>query len=153
MNTSSSPVPVVGTVSVGNLPASQPVTGTVSMGNFPASQNVNVTGGSVRAAQKVSTVIKGTGFHAVDFAEGDTFNLGASGFNVIGIAIDDGLGEQDAWRLNIFGVHNGVIKIASASGNYFIALAQPVAASAISAPMLEPRWLLLVTEVTGYSTQ
>jgi hypothetical protein len=104
INTSSNPVPVAGTVNVGNLPASQQVSGTVSVGNFPATQTVNVSGGTISAAPQVSTVIKGTGFHAVDFAEGDTFNLGAPGFNVTGIAINDGLGEQDSWRLNIFGV-------------------------------------------------
>jgi hypothetical protein len=153
MNTSSNPVPVAGTVNVGNLPASQAVTGTVNVGNFPTSQNVNVTGGSVTAAQKVSTVLKGTGFHAVDFAQGDTFNLGASGFNVTGIAIDDGLSEQDTWRLNIFGVPSGAIKIASGSGNYFIALPQPILASAIHAQCLSQAGCFWSIEVTGYPTE
>jgi hypothetical protein len=35
-NTSANPVPVAGTVDVGNLPASQEVTGTVDVGNLPA---------------------------------------------------------------------------------------------------------------------
>jgi len=154
MNTSSNPVPVAGTVSVGNLPATQPVSGTVSVGNFPATQSVNVTGGTITAAQQVSTVIKGTGFHAVDFPDGDTFNLGASGFNVTGIALDDGLGEQDSWRLNIFGMApSGAIKIASGTGNYFIALPQPVLASAIQAQCLSQGGCFWSIEVIGYPTE
>jgi hypothetical protein len=138
-NTSSNPVPVAGTVNVGN---------------FPATQNVNVTGGTISAAQQVSTVIKGTEFHAVDFAEGDSFNLGASGFNVTGIAINDGLGEQDSWRLNIFGMPpSGAIKIASSSGNYFIALPQPVLASAIHAQCLSQGGCFWSIEVIGYPTE
>jgi hypothetical protein len=39
-NTSASPVPVNGTVDVGNLPATQAVTGTVNVGNLPATQAV-----------------------------------------------------------------------------------------------------------------
>lgn len=153
-NTSSNPVPVAGTVNVGNLPASQPVSGTVSVGNFPATQNVNVSGGTISAAQQVSTVIKSTGFHAVDFTEGDTFNLGASGFNVTGIALNDGLGEQDSWRLNIFGMPpSGAIKIASSSGNYFIALPQPVLASAIHAQCLSQGGCFWSIEVIGYPTE
>ena len=169
MNTSSNPVPVAGTVnvgnlpatqpvsgtvSVGNLPATQPVSGTVSVGNFPATQSVNVIGGTISATQQASTVIKGTGFHAVDFIEGDTFNLGASGFNVTGIALDDGLGEQDSWRLSIFGMPpSGAINIASSTGNYFIALPQPVLASAIHAQCLSQGGCFWSIEVIGYPTE
>jgi hypothetical protein len=42
-NDAGNPVPVTGTVDVGNLPAVQTVTGTVDVGNFPAVQDVEVT--------------------------------------------------------------------------------------------------------------
>lgn len=149
VNSSSSPVPVAGTVNVGNLPTSQAVTGTVNVGNFPASQNVNVSGGSVATVQK-SSIIRSQGFHAIDFPDGDDFSLGA-GFNVTGIAINDGLSEQDAWRLFIIGANNaGSIKVASASGNYFIALPQPILASAISVQCLTQAGCFWSIEVTGY---
>ena len=152
-NTASNPVPVTGTVNVGNLPATQPVSGTVSVGNFPATQSVTVSGGTISAAQQVSTVIKATGFHALGFAESDTFNLGASGFNLTGVALNDGLSEQDTWRLHIIGVASGAIKIASSTGNYFIALPQPVLASAISAQCLNQAGCFWSIEVTGYPTE
>jgi hypothetical protein len=40
------PMPVSGSVNVGNFPATQPVSGSVSVSNFPATQNVNIVGGS-----------------------------------------------------------------------------------------------------------
>lgn len=42
-NTASNPVPVTGTVNVGNLPATQTVDGSVNVGNFPATQAVSGT--------------------------------------------------------------------------------------------------------------
>jgi len=42
-NTAANPVPISGTVSVGNLPATQSVSGTVNVGNLPAVQQVTVT--------------------------------------------------------------------------------------------------------------
>jgi hypothetical protein len=42
-NDAGNPVPVSGTVDIGNFPASQTVDGTVDIGNFPAVQNVLVT--------------------------------------------------------------------------------------------------------------
>lgn len=42
-NDASSPVPVSGTVNVGNLPATQPVSGTVNVGNLPSTQQVSGT--------------------------------------------------------------------------------------------------------------
>jgi hypothetical protein len=50
-NTASNPVPVAGSVSVGNLPATQTVAGTVSVGNFPATQTVT---GSVRSSDQTT---------------------------------------------------------------------------------------------------
>jgi hypothetical protein len=38
------PLPVQGTVNVGNLPAAQQVSGTVSVDNFPATQAVSISG-------------------------------------------------------------------------------------------------------------
>jgi hypothetical protein len=42
-NDATSPVPVTGTVNVGNLPATQAVSGTVNVGNLPATQAVSGT--------------------------------------------------------------------------------------------------------------
>lgn len=52
-NTGSSPVPVTGSVNVGNLPATQAVSGSVSVSNFPATQPVS---GSVNVGNFPSTV-------------------------------------------------------------------------------------------------
>jgi hypothetical protein len=40
-NTSTQPVPVTGTVNVGNFPTSQTISGTVSVANFPATQPIS----------------------------------------------------------------------------------------------------------------
>jgi hypothetical protein len=152
INSSASPVPVTGTVNVGNLPATQPVSGTVSVGNFPATQNVNVTGGTVTAAQKVSTVMTSTGFHEVAFLADDVLSFGAAGLNVTGIAINDGLAEQDSWRLNVFGQFGGVIKVASASGNVFLPLSVPIAASSIHAQCLSEAGCFWNIQAIGYPT-
>ena len=45
-NTAAHPVPISGTVAVGNLPATQQVSGTVNVGNLPAVQQVTVTNAS-----------------------------------------------------------------------------------------------------------
>jgi len=52
------PLPVAGTVTVGNLPATQPVSGTVTVGNLPATQPVNgtVNVGNLPATQNVNVV-------------------------------------------------------------------------------------------------
>jgi hypothetical protein len=42
-NTAANPVPVSGSVTVSNLPATQPVSGTVNVGNLPGSQTVDGT--------------------------------------------------------------------------------------------------------------
>jgi len=42
-NSSGSPIPVSGSVSVSNLPATQPISGSVSVSNFPATQPVSGT--------------------------------------------------------------------------------------------------------------
>ena len=152
-NTSANPVPVSGTVNVGNLPATQQVSGSVNVGNLPATQNVNVTGGSIQATQQVSNVFKATGFHAVDFADGDELNLGASGLNLTAIAIDDGLSEQDSWRLHVLGMPTGVIKVASDSGNFFIALPQPIAAKSISVQCLDADGCFWSIEAVGYAVE
>lgn len=151
-NTSSSPVPVAGTVNVGNLPGTQPVSGTVSVGNFPATQNVNVTGGSISASQPVSTVMQSTGFHAVAFAADDVLNLGASGLNVTAIVIDDGLSEDDTWRAHVFGGNGGAVKVASASGNLFLSFPVPVFASSIHVQCLDAAGCFWNLAVMGYPT-
>ena len=55
-NDASSPVPVSGTVNVGNLPATQSVSGTVNVGNLPATQQVSgtVDVGTLPAPENVS---------------------------------------------------------------------------------------------------
>jgi hypothetical protein len=138
VNTSSNPVPVAGTVRIGN---------------FPATQRVNVIGGTISAAQQVSTVIAGTEFHAVAFAAGDELDFGASGLNVTAIAVNDGRSEQDSWRVNIFGVPSGAIKIASGSGNYFVALPQPILASAIEVQCLSSGGCFWSIQAAGYPTE
>ena len=52
-----SPVPVSGTVSVANFPATQPVSGTVAVSNFPATQPVSI-------ATMPTTPVTGTFFQA-----------------------------------------------------------------------------------------
>lgn len=54
-----SPVPVSGTVSVGNFPATQPVSGSVAVSNFPATQPVSgtVSVGNFPATQPVSGTV------------------------------------------------------------------------------------------------
>jgi hypothetical protein len=71
VNTSANPVPVGGTVNVGNLgattlpvsvtnfPATQPVSGTVNVGNLPAVQSVTVTNAS--SAPVFSNVLNAAG--------------------------------------------------------------------------------------------
>jgi len=62
-NDAGNPVPVSGTVSVGNFPASQTVDGTVNIGNFPAVQNVQVNNFPATQAVTQSTtpwVVSGT---------------------------------------------------------------------------------------------
>ena len=59
------PLPVTGTVNVGNFPATQPVSGTVTVGNFPATQSVSGTvtiGNSPTVVSSVTThvVMKGS---------------------------------------------------------------------------------------------
>lgn len=57
-----SPVPVNGTVNVGNFPASQPVSGTVSVSNFPATQPISAaslplpTGAATAANQQTDAL-------------------------------------------------------------------------------------------------
>ena len=54
------PLPVTGTVNVGNLPATQPVSGTVTVGNFPATQPVSGTvtvGNSPTVVPSVDTIV------------------------------------------------------------------------------------------------
>jgi hypothetical protein len=154
VNPSTSPIPVAGTVSVDNLPATQPVSGTVSVGNFPESQNVNVTGGSISTAQTVSNVIESTpgGYHAVAFAVGDDLDLGDAGLNVTAIAVSDGLAEQDSWRVFVLGLDTGAIKIATGSGNFFIALPQPILASSINVQCLTVGGCFWQLQVAGYRT-
>jgi hypothetical protein len=53
-NTSANPVPVSGSVSVSNLPATQPVSGTVNVGNLPSSQTID---GSVSPAAPPAPVL------------------------------------------------------------------------------------------------
>jgi hypothetical protein len=53
-NTAADPVPVSGSVSVSNLPATQSVSGTVNIGNFPSSQTVD---GSVSPAAPAAPVL------------------------------------------------------------------------------------------------
>ncbi len=62
-NTATDPVPVAGTVNVGNLPATQPVSGTVNVGNLPATQPVSgtVNVGSVPAVPLINEGITQSG--------------------------------------------------------------------------------------------
>lgn len=151
VNTSSSPVPVAGTVNVGNLPSTQQVSGTVNVGNLPATQNVNVTGGSISTAEKASSVIGQTGFHSVAFLAHDIVSLGVAGQNVTAIAVDDGLSEQDNWRVFLDSANNS-IKVAAGSGFSFIALPEPILASGVDIQCLSSGGCFWSIEVAGYPT-
>jgi hypothetical protein len=61
-NDTGNPLPVSGTVSVGNFPATQPISGTVNVGNFPASQAV--TGTFWQTTQPVSGSVSVSNFPA-----------------------------------------------------------------------------------------
>lgn len=50
------PLPVSGTVSVGNFPATQPVSGSVSVSNFPASQPVTDAAAEASLASLVAAL-------------------------------------------------------------------------------------------------
>jgi hypothetical protein len=65
-NDATSPVPVAGTVNVGNLPTTQAVSGTVNVGNLPATQAVSgtVNIGTMPAPALVSGGITQTGINA-----------------------------------------------------------------------------------------
>jgi hypothetical protein len=58
-NTNANPVPVSGTVNVGNLPATQAISGNVSVSNFPATQPVSgsVSVSNLPATQAVSGTV------------------------------------------------------------------------------------------------
>jgi hypothetical protein len=149
-NDAQHPVPVTGTVSVGNLPATQQVSGSVSISNLPSTQNVAVTGGPVAVRPPVSDVVVDSagGFHS--FAQGATEDLalGANGLNVTAVAVDDGLGEQDTWRAFVV-TSTGAVKVATGTGNLFLPLPQPIKASTFSVQCLSANcfWRL---EVVGY---
>jgi hypothetical protein len=61
-NSSGSPIPVSGSVSVSNLPATQPISGSVSVSNFPATQPVSGT--FWQATQPVSGSVSVSNFPA-----------------------------------------------------------------------------------------
>jgi hypothetical protein len=69
-NAASSPVPVAGTVSVANLPATQPVSGTVNIGNLPATQPV--TGSVSISGSATVSVRQNEPFHYADLLPGET---------------------------------------------------------------------------------
>jgi len=69
VNTSSDPVPVSGTVNVGNLPATQPVSGTVNVGSMPTPAPVSegVTQSGTTSPGQSATVQVITNVVAVTF--------------------------------------------------------------------------------------
>jgi hypothetical protein len=77
-NTPEQPVPVAGTVNVGNLPASQEVTGTVNVGNLPATQAVTLD-------QSAGPIGVAVGDHAPaePFHEQSLINATADGFDFV----------------------------------------------------------------------
>ncbi len=77
------PLPVTGTVNVGNLPATQPVSGTVSVGNFPATQPVSGTvtiGNSPTVVPSVDTTVVTKG--SVTLPANGNSNVGVMNANV-----------------------------------------------------------------------
>ena len=61
-NSSGSPIPVSGSVSVSNLPATQPISGSVSVSNFPATQPIS---GSVTASPAQGTTVTNSNFTSI----------------------------------------------------------------------------------------
>jgi hypothetical protein len=114
-NTASEPVPVTGTISVGNTPSNQNVTVT----NFPATQAVS---GTVNVASLPNATVK---FYGTAIGDG-AFNIPfGKTINVTAIFVVDGTGDNYKLYLDTYPI------VEEAENNYNVQFASPVPATGV----------------------
>ena len=116
VNDPASPIPVTGTVSVGNLPETQPVSGTVNVGNLPAVHLAN----KVFSEQRLGIVAGGI----------STFDFGRT-INVSTLIVDNRGADDDTTALHLRTAAGTLVLVREGDGSFIQNFTMPVPATGV----------------------